>query len=294
MKTSSVVKSLVIVFVPFALGLALTYNLGNQSERKVSRRTETVKKTDLIQRVTIAGNVDPRKKSVVTAQYNGYIKKLYVKTGQKVKKGDPLVSVVQSLQSTDPVFPLRSPLSGTVVQILKEEGEFVKQADSNDYILRVDSMDQLYVISDVPEIERVKIVPGQEAIVKASAVLNKEYKGIVREVALASKLQEQWRGNSKVEYRTRIEIMDFDKDLKSGMSAIVDIVTNKKKDVLVIPHEFILKEDGKYFVFPVEGDKKEIKVGVQNESVFEVLEGVEEGEEVRQVDFLSILSEEKK
>lgn len=292
MKTSSVVKSLLIVLVPFVLGLALTYSLGKKSNSEVSKRTEKVKKIDLIQRVTIAGNIDPRKKTVVTAQYNGYVKKLFVKTGQKIKKGDPLVSVVQSLQSSDPVFPLRSPLSGTVVQILKEEGEFVKQADSSDYILRVDSLDDLFVISDVPEIERVKIKPGQEAIVKASAVLNKQYKGVVREVALASKLQDSWRGNSKVEFRTKIQIVDFDDDLKPGMSAIVDIVTDKKKDVLVVPHEFILKENDQYFVLSVAGEKKPITVGLQNESVFEILEGVKEGEEVRQVDFLSIISKE--
>ena len=70
---------------------------------------------DLVQRVTIAGTVTPLKKTVITAPYSGYVKKIYVKIGDLVKRGDPIVSVVQSLQGGDDVFPLRSPLDGVVV-----------------------------------------------------------------------------------------------------------------------------------------------------------------------------------
>lgn len=261
--------------------------LGSAAENS---RFETVKRLDLIQRVTIAGNVIPSKKTIVTAPFNGYVKKMYVKVGQKVKAGDPIVSVVQSLQSTDPVFPLRSPLSGTVVSVPKQEGEFVKQDDPNDFILRIDDLDELFVISNVPEIDMIKIEAGLEAIVKASAILDKQYKGEVVSISLASKNQDEWRGNSKVEYPTKIKITNADEDIKSGMSAIVDIVTMKKESVLVLPHEFVFKENNKYFVFNKSSEKKEISIGIQNEAFFEVLKGISEGDQVRQVDFLELMN----
>lgn len=141
------------------------------------KREGVVQRMDLIQRVTIAGNVRPERKTIVTAPFNGYIKKLYVKIGQKINKNDPIVSIVQSLQSVDPIFPLRAPFEGTVVSIRKYEGEFVKRDDPKDFILRIDSLKNLYIISNVPEIDSVKIKIGQEVIIKASAIIDKKYKG---------------------------------------------------------------------------------------------------------------------
>lgn len=294
MKVLSMSKWIIILLAVFAIGWLLLANINFENGTGSVSRTDTVKRMDLVQRVTIAGNVEPDRKTIVTAPFNGYVKKLYVKVGDNVKKGDPLVSVVQSLQSVDPVYPLRSPFNGTVVQVLKDEGEFVKQDDPKDYILRVDSLKKLYVISDVPEIDSIKIVPGQEAVIKASAILDKKYKGIVEEVSLASKLQDDWRGNSKVEYRTKIKVTDFDDDLKPGMSAIIDIITFKKESVLVLPHEYILKENDKFYALLTSGKRTKIKVGIQNESFFEITSGLTEGQQVKQVDFMEILSGQNK
>lgn len=290
MRVSSIIKGLTLVGILSILAWIVISQFGPNSGTQFAKQTDSVKRLDLIQRVTIAGNVEPKRKTIVTAPFNGYVKKIFVKVGDKVKKGDPLVSVAQSLQSTDPVYPLRSPFNGTVVQVLKDEGEFVKQDDPKDYILRVDSLDELYVFSDVPEIDSVKIVSGQEAVIKASAILDKKYHGIVTEISIASKLQDDWRGNSKVEFRIKIKVTDFDKDLKPGMSTIVDIITFKKESVLALPHEFILKENDHFFAIRPSGKRTEIKVGIQNESFFEIIEGLNEGQEVKQVDFMEILS----
>ena len=135
---------LLIVLVFFSVGY-LYFRWSQETRLSHDRHTTTVKRQDLIQRVTIAGNIEPKRKTIVTAPFNGYVKKLYVRVGDKVKTGDPLVSVTQSLQSTDPVFPLRAPFAGTVVQVEKEEGEYVPKDSTTDYILRVDSLDELLV-----------------------------------------------------------------------------------------------------------------------------------------------------
>lgn len=282
-----------LLLLLIALGIGIGYGRNLNTSKKVVRESRKVKvqRTDLIQRVTVAGNVEPKRKTIVAAPFNGYVKVLYVKVGDRVKKGDPLVSVVQSLQATDPVFPLRSPFAGVVVQVLKDEGEFVKQDDAKEYILRVDSLDEIYVVSDVPEIDTLKIVLGQEAIIKASAILDKKYSGVVEEISLAAKPQDDWRGRSKVEYRTRIKVKDFDEELKPGMSAIIDIITKRKESVLVVPHEYVLRADDKFFVLLPDGQRREIMVGLQNESYLEVLEGLSENQILKQVDFMEVLGD---
>lgn len=290
MKPSKIIKTLVILaFIAGGGYIVFKKAFEKKPPEHLQQRYSKVMRQDLIQRVTIAGNVEPERKTIVTAPFNGYVKKLYVKIGQQVKKDDPIVSIVQSLQSVDPIYPLRAPFSGTIVAIQKQEGEFVKQDDPNDFILRIDSLENLFINSDVPEIDMIKIKVGQEAIIKASAILDVKFKGIIENISLASRLQDGWRSNSKVEYPTRIKILKPFGEIKPGMSTLIDIVTKKKENVLVLPHEYILKEKDKFYVLLRSGAKKEIQIGMQNEAFFEIIDGVSEGESVRQINFLDIL-----
>lgn len=247
---------------------------------------------DLLQKVTVAGVVVPFKKTVMTAPYSGYVNKLYVAIGDHVKVGDPVFSVVQSLQAGDNPFPLRSPLDGVVVQVEKSEGEYVKEGDQNDFIMRIDDISKLFVIANAPEIDRVKLKFGQEAVIKASAILNRKYKGVIRELSLAAKEKNQGTNNRVVEFPIRIEITDADEMIKPGMSVVIDVITNKKENVLTLKHEFIRRDHDKYFVVLANGEKRFIEVGIQNEQSFEILSGIKENDQIKQVDFSEISSGE--
>ena len=259
------------------------------TSQNLQERVGTVKRGSLVQRVTIAGSVEPIRTTVVTAPYEGYVKKLFVHQGQQIKAGDPVVSLAQSLQATENVFPIRAPFSGTVTQLIKSEGQAVKQNDSKDFILRIDDLTKMFIHANAPEIDIVKIKPSLEAVIKASAILSRNYKGTVSEISQAAIQKEQWGSRAQVEFLVKIEITDADPQLKPGMSAIVDIITNKKDGVLALDLEFIQKENDQYFVILKDGTRKNIKVGLQNETAFEITEGLAEGDVVRQVDFLKLI-----
>lgn len=251
-----------------------------------------VKRSDLVQRLTIAGAVVPARKTVVTAPYSGYVRKLFVKIGDQLKAGDPIVSISQSLVSSDPVFPLRAPFPGTVVQVEKAEGEFVRENDTKEFILRIDDMSRLYVVANAAEIDRAKMQAGQEALIKASAILDRSYKGVVRELSLAARDKEQW-GNSQTEFTARIEVMDADSQLRPGMSVVMDIVAQKREGVLVLGHEFLHKDGEQYYVVLKDGSRRDVKLGLQNEEATEILSGVDVGDQVLPVDFTQLAEEAK-
>jgi HlyD family secretion protein len=246
-----------------------------------------VERKTLTQRVTIAGSVMPNRKTVFSAPYNGYVRKIYVKVGEKVKEGDPVVTISQTLKdASEEVFPLRAPFAGTVVQVLKSVGEYVEAsgATGSTALVRIDDLETLYIEALSPEIEISKLKLGQDAIIRASAILSRTYKGKVSSLALASKGQREWE-SSKVEFPVTISIADADEQLKPGMSVIVDVIANRRDNVLTLPHEYVEKVEDQYFVTTEKGEKKEIKVGLQNEEAFEILSGVGEGELVRPNDF---------
>lgn len=262
-----------------------------KAKRAQTSSTVTVEKQTVVERVTISGFVAPERKTLITAPYKGYIRKLFVKLGSDIQAGAPVASVVTSLSTNEEVFPLRAPFAGKVVQLNKAEGEFVKEADPTDFIARIDDLSHLYIDANVGEMDRIKIKIGQEAVVKASAILSRSYKGIVKELSFAAKDKDRWERGTGIEFPIRLEIMDFDSQIQPGMSVLLDIISQKKENVLFLRHEYILKDKNNYYVTLADGEKKEVEIGLQNEEGCEITNGLEVGDKVRKVDFSKLMPE---
>jgi len=246
-----------------------------------------VRKADLVQQVTVAGLLSPNRRSVLSPPYAGYVKKLFVQIGDRVKKGDPVVTIVQSLTgASEEAYPMRAPFDGIVSQVLRTEGEFVEPAKENNGLVRIDDMTRLFVQSDVPETDIAKIKTGQKVLIKANALADQDFRGVIRNISLAAVEKKEWsRSADRVEFTVKMEVFDPTAQLHPGMSVIVDIITNKRDKVLALPHEFIDKEADDYFVILESGEKRPVKVGMQNEDSFEIKSGLKENDRVRMVDF---------
>jgi multidrug efflux pump subunit AcrA (membrane-fusion protein) len=271
------------------VGLAYRY-LPKSLQSAPGPQAATVTKGDLVQRVTVAGVIVPKRRTVILPPYPGFIQKVFVKVGDKVKQGDPVLSIVQSLTTREEVFPIRAPFPGVVVQVLGSEGEYVKDGDLKKFIVRIDDLSELYVQADVPELDMVKIRKGQEAVVKASAILDRSYKGVIEEIALSAKERDEWGwgGKGQVEYAVRISLKDPDERVRPGMSAILDIITDRRDGVLSLRHEF-LRKDGDKHIVEIEGKgPTEVGVGLHNEEAYEITSGLKEGERVLPTDFGNI------
>ncbi len=287
-------KKLTILFVISSLSIALGLSiLSCTQEQKTKRKKSTnlvgqVETSDIIQQVTIAGSISPVRSTNIAPPYTGYVKKLYVRVGDEVKIGSPVVSVAQSLLSNQPVYPMQSPLSGVVVQINKDEGEFVREGDSKDYILRIDDPSKYVVKADTPEIDRIKVKVGQKAVIKVNAIIGKTYEGVIRSIASAPTQRDSWR-NSTVDYATAVEILNPDSAIHTGMTTLIDLIVAKRENVLTLRHEYVQKDEKGYFVIKTNGERQAIEVGLQNEEAFEIKSGLKEGDEVKAVDFASLV-----
>jgi multidrug efflux pump subunit AcrA (membrane-fusion protein) len=276
------------------LALGLVFG-GYRVLRKTSKeapgpRIATVAKSDIIQRVTVAGVVVPKRRTVILPPYPGFIQRLYVKVGDQVKKGDPILSIVQSLGTREEAYPIRAPFPGVVVQVLAAEGEYVRENDAKKFIVRIDDLTELFVYADVPELDMVKIKKGQEALIKASAILDRGYKGVIEEIALSAKERDEWGwgGRGQVEYAVRVSIDDADDKVRPGMSVLLDIITKRRDGVLSLRHEFLKKEGSKHIAVIEGRGPTEVGVGIHNEEAYEITSGLKEGERVLPTDFGSI------
>jgi multidrug efflux pump subunit AcrA (membrane-fusion protein) len=257
---------------------------------KKADETGIVRRGEIVQRITVAGTVQPARKTLITAPYNGYVHKVYVKVGQEVKTGDPVVSLVQTLRQTgEPVYPLRAPFGGIVVQVNRSEGEYVTSLnDPNSVIVRIDELNQLFLSCEVPESSITGLKPGMEVIIKPNSTFSQTYKGVIQTIALAAKEGQWGRPGDRVNFDVRIRILNQDDQIRPGMSSIIDIITAKRTNILLVNHEFVEKKDEDFFVTLANGEKRKIEVGISNEEAFEVIKGLSENERIKLVDFYSL------
>ncbi len=281
-------KPLLLFFM--AGGGWLLYQMVPKGAKPATGRVAVVSRGDLVQRVTVAGVIAPKRRTVILPPYSGFIQKLYVKVGDKVKAGDPIVSIVQSLATREQTFPIRAPFPGVVVQVLAAEGEYVKDTDVKRFIVRIDDLSELYIAADVPELDMVKIRVGQEAVIKASAIIDRTYKGIIEEISLSAKEKEEWGWGSRgqVEYAVRIALKNPDALVRPGMSVLLDIITQRKDGVISLRHEFLRKQGTKHIAVIEGKGPKEVGVGIHNEEAYEITSGLNEGERVLPTDFGTI------
>ncbi len=281
------------VFVVLGSGGYFAYKYAPISEEgaKVLPKTGTVgrvEKADIVQKVSVAGHVQSARTTEIRAPFDGYIKAVFVRIGDKVKQGDPLISITETLNVIGhEVYPIRAPFVGMVTQVFASVGQNVlkDQKDQNN-LLRVDDFSRIFVYADVPEADYNHLQAGFRAAVKAPAILNTTYHGKVLEKALASNSQNNW-SKDKVDYSVKLEISDPDLQLKPGMSVVADITVGERKNVLSLSLDFVERDNDKYFVTKTNGEKVFIKVGIQDDGHVEIIEGLKEGDVVKQIDFLS-------
>ncbi len=211
-----------------------------------------------------------------------------------------------------------APVDGTISTLNVEVGERVagaSQFGSGTEILRIADMAEMEVMASVNENEVVRLSLGDTAIVDVDAYPNKKFKGIVTEIgnsANVSGISTDQVSNFDVtiqilssSYADMIPkgVTDYS-PFRPGMSASVEIQTEKVKQVLSVPVQSVTtrdesdlmvvddkeKKDKKddqttvtEFVFVIENGvakRRTVKTGVQDNEFIQILEGLKKDEVV--------------
>jgi len=201
-----------------------------------------------------------------------------------------------------------APMSGTVSELNKEEGEITLGSQfQEDVIMVIADLSEMEVQVNVDENDIVSLAKGQEAEVEVDALLGHPLKGVVYEIASSANISAAGSTEQKTEFEIKISITDPPKTLRPGMTASADIVTKVNDNALSVPLQsvavrtvdqltmkgekrkdaearFQADRDGFVeIVFVVEKGKavaKQVETGIQSDDLIEVLKGLDEGAEV--------------
>lgn len=197
-----------------------------------------------------------------------------------------------------------APMSGTVSLLNKEEGEICLGSQfQEDVIMVISSLEGMEALVDVDENDIVSVALADEAEIEVDALPDVVLPGEVTEIASSAKVIGQGTTDQRTEFEVKVAVTERHPDLRPGMTASAEIVTEVREASLSVPIQSVAVRtlaqlgaepgpDSPYrpdkdgfveVVFVVDGDSveaRQVETGIQGPDHIEIVAGLDEGEQV--------------
>ena len=209
-----------------------------------------------------------------------------------------------------------SPMAGTISELNKEVGEIALGSQfQEDVILIVSDLAGMEALVDVDENDIISVSLGDSAKIEVDALPDKVYMGVVTEIASSAKISGQGTADQKTDFEVEITVLDPGDQLRPGMTASSDIVTDIRDNAIGVPIQSVavrtpdqlkkkaptpsgnvaIADDSASQVFAPDKDgfcsvvfvvnddqaiAKQVKTGIQSDTHIEIIDGLNEGDEI--------------
>jgi HlyD family secretion protein len=200
-----------------------------------------------------------------------------------------------------------APMSGTVSRLNKEVGEIALGSQfQEDVILEISNLEGMEALVAIDENDIVSVSIGDEAEIEVDALPDVRLKGRVTEIANSARSTGQGTTDEKTEFEVKVAIVDPVAELRPGMTASAEIVTEVCDDCLSVPIQSVavrtldqlgaepaaegeesrFTPDSEGFVEIVwvvadgRAHARQVKTGIQSETHIEIADGLGEDDQV--------------
>ncbi|MCL4559966.1 MAG: efflux RND transporter periplasmic adaptor subunit [Chloroflexi bacterium] len=183
---------------------------------------------------------------------------------------------IEAAQATINMAHLTAPFAGTITDITILRGDLVSPGTP---AFRLDDLSHLLVDVEVSEIDINRVAVGQKVNMTFDAISGKEYAGTVKQVARYGTPSQ-----GVVNFIVTVEVTNPDNDVRTGMTAAVNIIVNRLENVLLVPNRAIRLRQGQYTVYVLRNGlpaAETLKLGASSDTMSEILSSnLVEGEEI--------------
>lgn len=168
---------------------------------------------------------------------------------------------------------IKAPFKGLIVRRDREPGEVVVPGSS---IFLLISMDELWIRAWVDETDMAKVSPEQQARIVFRSEPSRPYPGKV--VRLGRETDRETR-----QFVVDVEASSLPANWSVGQRAEVYIQSARKKEALIVPSRFLLRDKagiGVYVFADGKASWRSLKTGIRGVETVEVLEGLTPGDTV--------------
>jgi HlyD family secretion protein len=171
-------------------------------------------------------------------------------------------------------YTIASPIDGIITEINVNAGDYVRAETT---IAKVVNNNNIEFSIDIDELDISDVKLGQEVLVTIDALKATKVKPLSGSISVIA--LEGNTSNDVTTYPVTISLQGND-NIKIGMNANAEIITQKKENVLMLPVEAITTRKNKQYVTKKDGTSTEVQVGLYNEDNIEIISGLSEGDSV--------------
>lgn len=134
---------------------------------------------------------------------------------------------------------------------------------------------------NIHEASLKKLQLGLPTIITVDALPGRRFLGHLDFIAPLPDSQSMWMNPDLKVYSTRVDVDDADPALRSGMSCKVEIIVAQYENCVYIPVQSVITEAGETRVYVMEDgqpERRTVKIGLDNNRMIRILEGIEEGD----------------
>jgi membrane fusion protein, macrolide-specific efflux system len=187
---------------------------------------------------------------------------------------------------------ISAPVSGTVVAVLVTEGQSVNAAQSAPTIVKIADLDEMVIKAQISEADVTRVTPGQDAFFTILGEPDNRIRAKLLSIepapdAIATEDSGISGTDNAIYYNGLFAVENPDHRLRIAMTAQITIVVREARDTLIVPAAVLGRQrpDGSYTVEvydPATSTRTPatIRVGLNNNIVAQVIEGLEEGQQV--------------
>jgi len=171
---------------------------------------------------------------------------------------------------------LISPCDGIISDIYVEEGEIAKTSNITTSLV---CENVFQIEAEVPEFDIGKISLGDSVEISLDAFSEKDFSGVINKIYPTETIIQ-----GVVYYKIKVLFNDFDGSIKSGMTVDLEVITQVKENILIIPQRLITKKNQQKTVKVLldEGTRTVVvETGISNDlGEIEIISGLSEGDRI--------------
>ncbi len=176
-----------------------------------------------------------------------------LKNGPDPKDVEAAKAKIAAIQSTLDQVALEAPFAGTITEADAKTGD---QVAPGMQAFRLDDLSRLLVDVQITEVDINRIRVGEPVSLSFDAIPNKEYSGKVTEVARVGTAVQ-----GVVNFTVTVELENPDSEVKPGMTAAVNIITDLVQDALLVPNRAVRLKNNQRVVYVLSnGVPKEVQI----------------------------------
>lgn len=197
------------------------------------------------------------------------------------------VKEVQALQTKLDKCTVKAPNAGTVTAVYA-----VQNAPANGLLFVIEDTGALKLTVKIKEYDIASVKEGMKAVVRADAISDKEFEGVLQRISPTSLKGTDGKtaSSTDAEFEADVLVTSKDTSLRIGMNANADIILQKKDDVFAAPYDAVTTDaSGKSIVYTPKAQKDgtykveavSVTTGIETDSQEEISgDGLKEGMQI--------------